>query len=174
MPLALLMLFAAAPAAPMAHAMPAPPPTDVQPAPDPYFTIAYDPAADASVEVDLRLARAKLSGKRVLLVMGTNRCHDSAWFANLIDTPRFVGMVTGNFEVVFVDVNAPQIGQGRNLHIAKRFGFKKLKGTPTIAVLDANGRVLNRKAAPAWRNAASRTDDATYAELAGYAAPVTR
>lgn len=57
------------------------------------------------------------------------------------------------------------VGRGRNPDVAKRFGFKKIKGTPTIAVVDAQGRVLNRKAAPKWRNAASRSDDEIYNEL---------
>ena len=36
---------------------------------------------------------------------------------------------------------------------------------PLVAILDAEGRVRNRKAAPRWRNAASRSDDEIYAEL---------
>ena len=44
---------------------------------------------------------------------------------------------------------------------------KSIKGTPTVAVLDTEGRVLNRKAAPKWRNAASRSDDDIYNELMG-------
>ena len=55
-------------------------------------------------------------------------------------------------------------GWGRNPAVPKRFKFK-IKGTPTIAVLDADGNVLNRKAAPKWRNAASRSDDDIYNEL---------
>ena len=33
------------------------------------------------------------------------------------------------------------------------------------SILDARGHVLNRKAAPKWRNAASRSDDDIYNEL---------
>ena len=48
--------------------------------------------------------------------------------------------------------------------------LKKLPGIShlaAIAVLDADGNVLNRKAAPKWRNAASRSDDDIYNELMG-------
>ena len=38
--------------------------------------------ADPMPAVDTALAAAKQSGKRVLLVMGTGGCHDSAWFAS--------------------------------------------------------------------------------------------
>ncbi|MEY4269482.1 MAG: hypothetical protein RLZZ58_698 [Pseudomonadota bacterium] len=167
LPLALLLMLMPAPA----PLMPVPPPDSSTPAPDPYFTIAFDPAADAMGEVDLRLARAKLSGKRVLLVMGYNGCHDSGWFANLMEKPRFQSLLFNNFELAYIDVGMPQRGKGRNLDIARRFGLKKLKGTPTIAVLDANGRLLNKKQAPTWRNVASWTEDATYAGLSAYALP---
>ncbi|XVJ64322.1 MAG: thioredoxin family protein [Sphingopyxis sp.] len=115
--------------------------------------------------IDAALAAARQSGKRVLLVMGTGGCHDSAWFANLLATQRFAP-VRARYEIVYADIGMPQVrGHGRNPEVAKRFGFKKIKGTPTIAVLSADGEVLNRKAAPKWRNAASRSDDDIYAEL---------
>ncbi|MDR6832686.1 MULTISPECIES: thioredoxin family protein [unclassified Sphingopyxis] len=131
---------------------------------DAYKSDAFDPAPMAAI--DAALAAAKQSGKRVLLVMGTGGCHDSAWFANLIATDRFAP-VRDRYEIVYADIGMPHVrGLGRNPEVAKRFNFK-IKGTPTVAVLDANGSVLNRKAAPKWRNAASRGDDEIYAELMG-------
>ncbi|KTE22406.1 hypothetical protein ATE67_00155 [Sphingopyxis sp. H050] len=141
------------------------PPPGPPPVSDPYFTMAFDPAAPAMAAVDNALTAARHSGKQVLLIMGANRCHDSAYLANKIDSPRFVGPVNARYHVVFVDVGMPQLGQGRNLDVAARFGFKTIKGTPTVAILDADGHVLNRKAAPKWRNAASRSDDDIYKEL---------
>ena len=130
---------------------------------DAYQSTAFDP--DPMAAIDTALAAAGRSGKRVLLVMGTGGCHDSAWFANLIATDRFAP-VRDRYEIVYADIGMPHIvGRGRNPDVAKRFGFKKIKGTPTIAVVDAQGRVLNRKAAPKWRNAASRSDDEIYNEL---------
>ncbi|NIJ35502.1 hypothetical protein FHR22_000151 [Sphingopyxis panaciterrae] len=129
---------------------------------DPYRTEAF--IAAPLPAIDAALAAAVRSGKHVLLVMGTNGCHDSAWFANLIATDRFAP-VRDRYEIVFADIGMPHIdGLGRNPDVAKRFGFK-IKGTPTIAILDARGHVLNRKAAPKWRNAASRADDDIYDEL---------
>ena len=131
---------------------------------DPYRTDAFDPAADPMAAIDAALAAAGRSGKRVLLVMGTNGCHDSAWFANLIATERFAP-VRARYEVVYADIGMPQTaGRGKHPEVAKRFGFR-IKGTPTVAILDSSGHVLNRRAAPKWRNAASRSDDETYAEL---------
>jgi hypothetical protein len=129
---------------------------------DAYKTEAF--VADPMPAIDTALAKAQQSGKPVLLVMGTGGCHDSAWLANLIATERFAP-VRARYEIVYADIGMPHIrGLGRNPEVAKRFGFK-IKGTPTVAVLDANGTVLNRKAAPKWRNAASRSDDDIYNEL---------
>ncbi|WP_447931745.1 thioredoxin family protein [Sphingopyxis fribergensis] len=122
--------------------------------------------ADPMPVIDAALAKAKQSGKPVLLVMGTGGCHDSAWLANLIATDRFAP-VRARYEIVYADIGMPHIrGSGRNPEVARRFGFS-IKGTPTVAILDANGTVLNRKAAPKWRNAASRSDDDIYNELMG-------
>ena len=130
----------------------------------PYKTSAFDPAANPMAAIDTALAAARISGKHVLLIMGTNGCHDSAWLANLIATERFAP-VRARYEIVFADIGMPHVaGLGRHPEVPKRFGCR-IKGPPTVAVLDARGHVLNRKAAPKWRNAASRSDDEIYTEL---------
>lgn len=127
-----------------------------------YKTEAFEP--NPMPAIDAALAKAKQSGKPVLLIMGTGGCHDSAWLANLIATDRFAP-VRARYEIVYADIGMPHIrGQGRNADVPKRFRFK-IRGTPTVAILDADGTVLNRKAAPKWRNAASRSDDEIYNEL---------
>ncbi len=131
---------------------------------DAYESEAFDP--NPMPAIDAALAKAKQSGKPVLLVMGTNGCHDSAWLANLIATDRFAA-VRARYEIVYADIGMPHVrGLGRNPAVAKRFRFR-IKGTPTVAILAADGTVLNRKAAPKWRNAASRSDDDIYNELMG-------
>src|SRR3546814_8389752 len=83
--------------------------------------------------------------------MGTNACHDSAWLANLIATDRFAP-VRDRYEIVFADIGMPHIeGRGRSPEVPARFGFT-IRGTPTVAILDAEGHVLNRRAAPKWRS----------------------
>ena len=129
---------------------------------DAYKSEAFDP--DPMAAIDAALAKAGQTGKRVLLVMGTGGCHDSAWLANLIATDRFAP-VRARYEIVYADIGMPHVrGLGRNPEVAKRFRFR-IKGTPTVAIVDAEGTVLNRRAAPKWRNAASRSDDAIYNEL---------
>ncbi|HEY0596894.1 thioredoxin family protein [Sphingopyxis sp.] len=131
---------------------------------DPYKSEAF--VADPVPAIDAALVKARQSGKPVLLVMGTGGCHDSAWLANLLATDRFAP-VRDRYEIVFADIGMPHIrGLGRNPDVPKRFDFR-IKGTPTVAILDAGGHVLNRKTAPKWRNAASRSDDEIYNELMG-------
>lgn len=130
---------------------------------------AYSAAADATADVDAALARAKVNGKRVLLVMGANWCHDSRALAGWLETPRFAALTAARYEVVFVDVGVPQTGEGRNLDIARRFGLADVPGTPALLALTADGKLLNPDTAASWRNAASRSDDAIYAELTALA-----
>lgn len=126
----------------------------------------YDAAADANSEVEAALARAAAGGKRVLLVLGGNWCHDSTALAGWLETPRFAALVAGRYELVFVNVNVPQTGDGVNLDIANRFGLAEMKGTPALLVLTPEGKPVNLDTAASWRNAASRSEEAIYAELA--------
>ena len=125
---------------------------------------AYDPAADAAKQLDEALARARTDGKKVLLVMGANWCHDSRALAGWLATPRFQQLVADKYELLFVDVGTPQTGQGRNLELASRFGIE-VKSTPTVLVLSGSGELLNRDAATRWGNASSRSADEIYDEL---------
>lgn len=126
---------------------------------------AYAVKPDAARDVDAALARASANGKRVLLVMGANWCHDSRALAGWLETPRFAAMVAERYELVFVNVGMPQTGDGHNLAIAMRFGLADFPGTPAFLVLTADGLLVNADSAASWRNAASRSEDAIYADL---------
>lgn len=129
----------------------------------------YAEKADAMADVEAALARSAVSGKRVLLVLGANWCHDSRALAGWLETPRFAALVAERYELVFVDVGMPQTGEGRNLEIARRFGLEDMKNTPALLVLTPDGRAVNLESARSWRDAASRSEDAIYAELAALA-----
>jgi thioredoxin-like negative regulator of GroEL len=138
---------------------------------------AYAVTPDAMANVDAALGRAAASGKRVLLVMGANWCHDSRALAGWLETPRFAALVAARYELVFVDVGEPQTGEGRNLDIASRFGLADIPGTPAVLVLTAEGQLLNPDTAASWRNAGTRSEDAIFAELTAIAeapAPTAR
>ncbi len=167
----LIYAFAIAASASVATAAPAPAPSPFREAraEDRYSTIAFDPTQDAASQLDVKLKGAAISGKKLLVIMGGNWCHDSAALANMLDSPRFVGMITQKYEVLFVDVGVPQTGKGRNLDIAKRFGIKKVKGTPTVLVVSPEGKLLNsKKDAASWRNATTRNENAVYRYFAEF------
>ena len=127
---------------------------------------SYAVSAHAMRDVDAALARAAANGKRVVLVMGANWCHDSRALAGWLETPRFAALTAERYETVFVNVGMPQTGDGHNLDIARRFGLAEVPGTPALLVLTAEGRAVNLDTAASWRNAGSRSEDAIYAELA--------
>ncbi|MXO97209.1 thioredoxin family protein [Erythrobacter aquimaris] len=123
-------------------------------------------SSDASADVGHALDRANSSGKHVLLIMGANWCHDSRALAGWLKTPRFQDLIASEYELVFVNVGMPQTGDGHNLEIAQRFGLDELPGTPNVLVIDGSGALVNPETATTWRNAASRSEDEIYAELA--------
>lgn len=129
---------------------------------------SYDTARDAEADVSAALTRAAASGRRVLLVMGANWCHDSRALAGTLATSRFQAALDSRYELVFVNVGMPQTGDGHNLDIADRYGVT-IEGTPAVLIIGPDGVILNRSTAASWRNAGSRTDDAIYQELFGVA-----
>lgn len=130
---------------------------------------SYVVTPDAMADVDAALARATDNGKRVLLVMGGNWCHDSRALAGWFEAPRLSALVAERYELVFVNVGLPQTGDGHNLAVPQRFGLAELPGTPALLVLTAAGEPVNLDTAASWRNAATRGEDAIFAELAALA-----
>ena len=126
------------------------------------FAIAKDPSA----QVDAALSSAAAKNTHVLLVMGANWCHDSRALAGWLETPRFQDLIAKEYELVFVNVGMPQTGDGHNLDIAQRFGLDELPGTPNVLVIEGSGSLINADTATTWRNAASRSEDEIYDELA--------
>jgi thiol-disulfide isomerase/thioredoxin len=124
----------------------------------------FDPKADAKAEVDAALVRAKTGNRMALIVMGANWCHDSRALAGWFAQPRFAAMIVSRYELVYVDVGY----KDRNIDIARRFGLKSIKGTPTVMIVNGNGKLLNKKDSPTWRNAASRSEQAIYKAFAEF------
>ena len=125
---------------------------------------------NATGKIDNAVALAVKNDKRVIVILGANWCHDSRSLAGWLATPRFVTMLNERYEIVFVDVGMPQTQNGRNLDIAQRFGFNKMKSTPLVIVLSSDGRMLNsRKSAISWRNAAIRNENAIFAYFNNFA-----
>jgi thiol-disulfide isomerase/thioredoxin len=101
----------------------------------------YDEAANADAAVDAAFARAKASGKRVLIDLGGNWCGDCVVLANILQLPEMKPYIAAHFEVVAVDVGRFD----KNLQIPARFGITdRLKGVPSVIVAEPDGTFVNR------------------------------
>ncbi|MEO1252993.1 MAG: serine hydrolase [Pseudomonadota bacterium] len=125
----------------------------------------FDEKRDAGADVDAALRAASQSGKRVLLVMGGNWCHDSRGLAAKFENPVLSAVLSDAYELVWVDVGY----RDRNLDIAKRFGVNELNGTPTILILSRDGTLLNAESVHDWKTADSIPIDETLAYFEAFA-----
>jgi thiol:disulfide interchange protein len=96
--------------------------------------------ADANATQDIRraLAAAGKQHKNVLLVFGGNWCIDCHVLENAFHQPRIAPLLNSNYIVVHVDVGK----YDKNLDLAKKYHVNLEKGVPSLAVLDAMGKVL--------------------------------
>lgn len=116
----------------------------------------FDAARDAAADIDAAFARARTNGRRVIVVFGTNQCHDSRALAATFARPDVAAALDARFERVLVDVGA---FRDRNLDLAARFGVARLTNTPTVVVAGPDGRVLNADSVLAWKDASQRTGE---------------
>ncbi len=123
----------------------------------------YPEDADAAKVLDAALVSAKAEGKLAVIVFGADWCHDSQGLAKVLTSDAFKTEFGARFTVTFIDVGTPQAGKGRNLDLARRFGIKRMEGTPAMVVISPKGKRLNSKGdAVSWRNADSRPVEAIF------------
>lgn len=102
----------------------------------------YDPRRDARHDVDAAIARAKQSGKPVLIDFGANWCINCRVLAGALALPEMRTWVADKFELVQVDIGRFD----RNLDVVRRFGVRGLDGVPAIFVVDARtGKLRNKR-----------------------------
>jgi thiol:disulfide interchange protein len=96
--------------------------------------------ADANATQDIRrgLAIAGKQHKNVLLDFGGNWCIDCHVLENAFHQPRIAPLLNSNYIIVHVDVGK----YDKNLDLAKKYHVNLAKGVPSLAVLDAMGKVL--------------------------------
>lgn len=129
----------------------------------------FDITRDAMADVDAALAIAESRGTKALIVMGANWCHDSRGLAGRLDRPEFQTLVANHYELVYVSAGDKKGQNDQNRDISKRFGVKKIKGTPTVFIAEPDGNVLNPESTGYWRHADSIPVDMSYAYLEYYA-----
>jgi len=100
----------------------------------------FDSRVNADVAVDVALARAEKSGKRVLIHLGANWCADCRILVGVMELPEMQAFLNAHYEVVSVDVGR----FSRNMQIPARFGISQdLDGVPAVLIVSPDGRLLN-------------------------------
>ena len=129
-------------------------------------THPYDETANANAAVDAAFARAKKSGKLVMLDLGGNWCPDCLALANVMRLLPMASFMAAHYEFAMVDVGRFD----KNLQIPARFGFtKRLTGVPTILVATPEGKLVNGGQVFALSNAGEMTPQSLAEYLAKWA-----
>lgn len=136
LPLALIIIPAVAPAARAPHVSAATVEDLRQPLPLP-----YDSNAHADQQVAQAKARAKASGKKLLIDLGGNWCLDCRILAGIMELPEVKPFIARHYEVVTVDIGRLD----KNGQIAGHYGINKLAGVPALLIVDPQtDTLLNR------------------------------
>jgi thiol-disulfide isomerase/thioredoxin len=98
----------------------------------------YDEEANATQQVEEVLARARASGKRVVIDFGGNWCPDCRILSGTLELPEVKPFVEEHFEMVAIDVGRFD----RNLHIPQRFNAK-VNGVPWLVIAEPDGTVIH-------------------------------
>jgi thiol:disulfide interchange protein len=117
----------------------------------------FDEAANADAQVDAAFARAKRSGKDVMIDLGGNWCADCRILSGLMERPELHAFLASHYELVTVDVGR----FNKNLQIPARFGITtRLEGVPAILVSTPDGKLLNAGRVSAIEDARHMTPQA--------------
>ena len=112
----------------------------------------YLPSADPLADLETKLALARASGKRLLVVLGANWCHDSRALAARLSTAPLNVLIDNSYETLFVDVAYLETGR----EVITRLGIPVYYATPTVLIVDpVSGEVVNAHDRHQWAEAAS-------------------
>lgn len=148
--------------APAAYAAPQAPKTDAVKVQAP-LPLPYDEAGDAHAAVAAAIAKAKTSGKHLLIDFGGNWCPDCRVFSGVLELPDVSPAIKRDFEFVSVDVGR----FNKNLDIAATYGVT-IKAAPTVIILDPSGKFVNAGNPTALSNARAMTPQAIVDTVYGW------
>lgn len=100
----------------------------------------YNPDADAKVEIQQAVKKAKAERKHVFLQIGGNWCPWCVKFHRFVDAdPEIKSFVEDNFVVVKVNYSK----ENKNEEVLKSLDFPQRFGFPVFVILDGNGKRLH-------------------------------
>jgi thioredoxin 1 len=115
----------------------------------------YPADADAHAEIKAAEAKAAAEHKRVLLVFGANWCYDCHVLDLAFHRPDFASAMAG-YEVVHVDLGEDE---KKNADVVKQFDATLDKGIPTLAVVEADGKLVVSQKNGEFEDARSMTPE---------------
>jgi thiol:disulfide interchange protein len=98
----------------------------------------YKTDANAAEDIRRALVTASKQKKNVLLDFGGNWCIDCHVLDNAFHQPRIAPLLNNNYVLVHVDVGRYE----KNLDLTRKYHVDMEKGVPSLAVLNAQGKVL--------------------------------
>ena len=121
----------------------------------------YDTRADAKVEIEEAVAKAKKDNQRVILVFGANWCYDCHVLDQAFHQAEVSAILQRSFQVVHVDIGDD--GK-KNRDVAADYQVPLGKGIPALAILDSDGKLLYSQKGGEWEAARSLDPD----EIVGF------
>ncbi|HEY5288458.1 MAG TPA: thioredoxin family protein [Caulobacteraceae bacterium] len=104
----------------------------------------YDEKAspvEVGAQIDAAFARARATGKRVIIDFGGNWCSWCRLLAATMDLPEARPFIAAHFEVVEVDASLKG-KTDHNQRIVHRFGLTQIARYPWLIVAEPDGKVL--------------------------------
>ena len=108
--------------------------------------------ANARLEIEEAVAKAKKDHQRVILVFGGNWCYDCHVLDQAFHQTDVAPLLENNFQVVHVDVGDD--GK-KNNDLAAEYQVPLEKGVPALAILDPDGKLLYSQKDGEWESARS-------------------
>ncbi len=124
---------------------------------------AFDPDAPAH---DMVAALKASDEKKRLLILGANWCPDAKAFAGMLEIDHLADFINSHFQPVIIDVGR----YDHNMDIPARFGLTDWEGLPSLMILDAQDRFLNKDTYNMFRNARERHPSDIVTHLIRFAA----
>lgn len=129
--------------------------------------LPYDVRADGMKQIAAARAKARLSGKLLLIDLGGNWCPDCRVLAGTLALPEVATFVRQHYEVVLVNIGR----YDRNMNVPAHYGLGRPAGVPSVLVVDPKtDALLNRGHTEALADARSMSPQA----LADWVAQWTR
>jgi thioredoxin-related protein len=116
----------------------------------------YNKDANANVEIEEAVAKAKKDHQRVILVFGANWCYDCHVLDQAFHQTDVAPLLQKNFQVVHVDIGDD--GK-KNNNVAAKYQVPLEKGIPALAILNPDGKLLYSQKNGEWESARSLDPD---------------